>query len=1082
MKLHRLSFQAFGPFPDAHVIDFDALGDSGIHLIHGATGAGKTSILDAICFAIFGQVPRTRQGVSGSGPASSSAAQGISPEVVLEATLAGRRLRFTRVPEYARPKKRGAGMTIVRSSVVLAERHLHGWQTISTRVQEVQHIVDVSLGLQLDQFAQVIMLPQGGFAEFLHAEPDARAGILQRLFDIERFTDIEQWFVAKRREATAAVEVARAPVDRARTVVELALADLPVREDSDQDAPPELVQTESCPEEGLPALIAALAQDVADRATSAAAEADQAHSGARSAHAELARAEQRSRLRAHARAARRMLRLLEAPDAQAADRAARTQLDSADRAGRVAPTLAATRAAAAGLAEARTAYSAAVPPPLVQRTLPDEASPAAAWVALLTQHSAQVRSAAEQGAAGRSTLAQARDHLLRRAALEQSFTSIQDRLDALIEQQEAAEERLAVARSAAEPAGAADELVRLVDAADKRQSAAAEAADKEAFYAEAVHETDDSVATATQHAERLRRTRVHQVTGQLSAQLRDGEPCSVCGSTIHPAPAELSSDEVVTQDELDAAEHAQQLTREAFDAAMADLTRARTAHLHATAEYEFALAAVRSSATEFFGDHAHQGLSTAETTTTFLQEVRAQTVRRRTQAQQARAETDRLESELDTIRATIATTQEQLVEAKLDHASARTRAQEAAATALEHTVRAVSLATHHAEECPCSDNNPLPIPSWAGTTPDDVLGWVLDQPGESASLDDFAQSLAAAAAQHRELERSVTTWQTAELRFHEAQRRHEESDDALRALIAQEGFTDPADVDASTLTPAEQSTVRDQLDRTAAARTRAETILADPDAAAALSASASDLEAMRAEAADAEVRARQARDRASTLERVRGTLRTAARDLHGALAALTPLRARHEALDHLAAIINAERGSAGDRRMRLSAYVLAARLEDVVRLANDRLATMTAQRFTLEHDDGPGSRGSRGGLGLRVHDAWTGTSRPTRTLSGGETFLASLALALALGEAIQHDAGGRQLDTLFIDEGFGSLDEDSLELVLEVLDQLRGGGRMVGIVSHVPELRQRIPAQIEVRKSEAGSSVRLHLPGRSSAA
>src|SRR5690606_4327092 len=112
-----------------------------------------------------------------------------------------------------------------------------------------------------------------------------------------------------------------------------------------------------------------------------------------------------------------------------------------------------------------------------------------------------------------------------------------------------------------------------------------------------------------------------------------------------------------------------------------------------------------------------------------------------------------------------------------------------------------------------------------------------------------------------------------------------------------------------------------------------------------------------------------------------------------------------------------------------------------------------------------------GGLELRIVDGWTGRERPPSTLSGGETFLASLALALGLADVVAAEAGGSRLETLFIDEGFGSLDERSLDEVLDVLDGLREGGRAVGIVSHVGELRQRIPAKLHVVKGRAGSRV-----------
>ena len=136
--------------------------------------------------------------------------------------------------------------------------------------------------------------------------------------------------------------------------------------------------------------------------------------------------------------------------------------------------------------------------------------------------------------------------------------------------------------------------------------------------------------------------------------------------------------------------------------------------------------------------------------------------------------------------------------------------------------------------------------------------------------------------------------------------------------------------------------------------------------------------------------------------------------------------------------------------------------------ASDRLLKMTSGRYSLVHTDARRGAG-RSGLGLLACDSWTGVDRDTSTLSGGETFLASLALALGLRDVVAAEAGGTRIEALFVDEGFGSLDEDTLEEVMTVLDGLREGGRMVGIVSHVAELRQRIPAQVRVRKGQAGS-------------
>ena len=191
------------------------------------------------------------------------------------------------------------------------------------------------------------------------------------------------------------------------------------------------------------------------------------------------------------------------------------------------------------------------------------------------------------------------------------------------------------------------------------------------------------------------------------------------------------------------------------------------------------------------------------------------------------------------------------------------------------------------------------------------------------------------------------------------------------------------------------------------------------------------------------------------------------------VAALQPLRDRATEARQLADL--AAGLGANALRMTLSAFVLAARLEEVAEAASHRLEKMTAGRYRLAHTDSRRGAG-KSGLGLVAQDAWTGHDRDTSTLSGGETFLASLALALGLADVVTAEAAGVTIEALFVDEGFGTLDEETLEEVMTVLDTLREGGRMVGIVSHVAELRQRIPAQLHVRKTRAGSTVHLIAP------
>lgn len=1062
MKIHRLRLRAFGPFPDEYDVDFDALGEAGLHLIHGATGSGKTSILDAICFAVFGQVAGSRRGLGG--PASALADPATTPEVELEATIAGRRWRFTRRPDHVRPKKRSTGFTTVRSSVALHEWHRGQWQPVSSRVQEVQHVVDTSLGLRLDQFAQVIMLPQGGFAEFLHAEPDARAGVLRRLFDIERFADLEQWFTEQRRLAAERLATARQPMDRARTVVELALADLPSEPSDDAqeppDGPPPAPGPDTCAEEQLPAVVTQTADEVAARAIAASAQADAADVTARTARVDLVRAEQTAALHARGSAARQSLDQLDSPETKAARLLALSELDAAERAARVEPTVRHLRSAERAAAEAERACAVAVPALLRDHDpAAGDDTPATYWSSVVQASGEDIRSASERAVDVASALRQEAEATQRKQELVEQQRGVEQQIEQVRAQRDQVDEQVADLVPVADGVETAAELVRVVDAAARRATKAHAARESEQLYAGAVRDTDASVSAATQHAEARRRAYVSQLTGHLAADLREGEPCAVCGATEHPAPADLPAGEVVTQDDVEAAEDAQRGTKDAFDAAMTDLTRAQATRLHAVTEAELALAAAQSMSSDLLPDAPGEAPADPEALTTWLQDLRTRADQHLDRGRDARdrasALTERRE-QLGTEGEALAAT---LIEVRLDQASAQTRAREAAGTAVTQAARASDGVDAHDRVCPCHADTDTAV--------------------DAAQLTEVLQ---ARLARHDALEAEVTAWRAAEQRQVETRRRRSEAHDTLTALIAQESFASAEEVEQAARPAAHREALRVSLDAAARARTEAETVLADDEVIAATDAPPPDLPALRAAAEVAETRARAARDNASVLERSRGLLLGAARDLAAALDELAPARARHDALEALAAVINGDRGAEGDRRMRLSAYVLAARLEEVVRLANERLGTMTDQRFTLEHDDGPGSRGSRGGLGLRVHDAWTGSSRSTRSLSGGETFLAALSLALGLGDAIQQDVGGRQLETLFVDEGFGSLDDDSLELVLEVLDELRSGGRTVGIVSHVAELRQRIPAQIEVRKAESGSSVHVHLPGRSAAA
>ncbi|PSL54298.1 exonuclease SbcC [Saccharothrix carnea] len=285
-------------------------------------------------------------------------------------------------------------------------------------------------------------------------------------------------------------------------------------------------------------------------------------------------------------------------------------------------------------------------------------------------------------------------------------------------------------------------------------------------------------------------------------------------------------------------------------------------------------------------------------------------------------------------------------------------------------------------------------------------------------------------------------------------------------LASLAGFADVADALAAarpaTAVAELETRIRDvEKTRTAAESTLAELPDTDPDA--------------EVDVAGAEERFRVASDRATEAATGLTNARTRAaraadlaEQLRAAWLRLEPVEAEFAELDALTDVINGS--GQNTRNMTLRSYVLAARLEEVAVAAGARLERMSQGRYRFVHSIEAGPRGTRGGLGLDVMDDYSGQQRPAKTLSGGESFLASLALALGLADVV---AAGAVLDTLFIDEGFGTLDAETLELVMTTLDELRAGGRVVGLVSHVEELRQRIPTRLRVRKAREGSSLEL---------
>ncbi|MGW1509684.1 AAA family ATPase [Streptomyces sp. NPDC002394] len=1005
MRLHRLEITAFGPFGATQKVDFDALSAAGLFLLHGPTGAGKTSVLDAVCFALYGSVPGVRQS-PGTSLRSDHAPAGTYTEVLLELTVGDRRLEITRRPAQQRPKKRGGGFTTEKAQTWLREYDptTGEWAGLSRSHQEIGEEITQLVGMSREQFCQVVLLPQGDFAAFLRADAEKRARLLGRLFDTRRFAAVEERLAELRKAAREQVEDGDARLlalahRMTQAAGGLAAARTPVEGRPGDPGLAEAVLTWAA----VARTEAREALDIAGVRLAAAEDGQAAARAALDAENDLAARQAR-----HADALRRRERLTE----QAPERERHQEsLDRGLRADRVAPALGLRRDADREHAAAHTARERAraqLPPDLAEAGAEqlsalehrlreelgglDAARRAERRAAAVTEERAVL---AREARADEDALRDAADWLAgwepRRAALAERVEVARDaaaRAEHLAGRLEPARRRLAAARrrdALAEGTRAAE--ARLAEARERRNSA---------------HESWLDVKSR----------RLEGIAAELAVTLAPGDPCQVCGSTAHPAPARTTADHVDRATE-DAAYASYTRAEETRTAADRDLAVTREAWSAAREEVQEGPGSPEPTVAELADEadglarlHAEAHALAGQTHS--AREALARAEREHEERVAAQREAER--------RVAARTSRREALEreqAALDEELARGRG--AFATVAEHatllerriallvdaagTVRAAELAAQRLKE---ADDRLADAAYRAGfATPAEAAGALLDE------------------GERRALQQRVDAWQ------------------AEAAAVA-DRLAEPGTAEAAALPPADPAGA-------GAAHTAAERALREADSALAA-----------------------ARERATELA---GLSRQAAAEVRR----LGPLREEYDRVARLAAL-TAGTSAENERRMRLESYVLAARLEQVAAAASARLQRMSSGRYTLVHSDAR-SGGKRSGLGLHVVDAWTGSERDTATLSGGETFFASLALALGLADVVTDEAGGVRLDTLFIDEGFGSLDEQTLDEVLDVLDSLRERDRSVGIVSHVGDLRRRIPAQLEVVKARQGSAVRLRTGG-----
>ncbi|MEH6822345.1 MAG: SMC family ATPase [Motiliproteus sp.] len=1015
MKPLKLTLQAFGPFATTEQIDFSLLGANPLFLINGPTGAGKSSLLDAICFALYGQTTGAERE-----PAQMRcdyAAAELLTEVTLDFSLGPKCYRIRRATTQERPKARGEGTTTQQAEAQLwrLDDSPNGSLMVAKKVNEATEQIEHLIGLNVEQFRQVMVLPQGKFRELLMADSKEREKIFGQLFQTQVYRRIEE-----RLKAQAAG--IRQSVEQHQNQIKGLLEGVEVNAETEVDAELDIL---------APQLAAAVALKLS--ALEAQAQASRAQDQAR---ALLARFDSQ---------ALKQQELTAKQEAGPAIEAQQTRLELAAAAQKLKPrheqlqyqTQQQARinqqlgTCSAILEQARQGLTQA------QAQL-SEATQAHAQVDTLKRQQLELEQ--YQGRIQALTDAQA-EAARRQQASNASRAQLQSQQ---LAQQQLLDEQLRSENQVAELNRELESLAPTQIALNTLQQQLLQRQELEALRrhykalalkqqaAQQQYETKRAESESVQTATRQLELRWH--TGQaalLAAELKQDQPCPVCGSIDHPAAAATTpGTEPVTSEQLDSQRAAQtcileqlQASQQALDYGARDLADNLGAG-QKLAEVIGALATQPLAAIQSDVDQRQQALATLAT-----QQQRKQTLSQRIDAikQQLTALREpltRLETQADLdktsdleARARITELQQQLPEAYRDRATLL-QALKAIGTQLQALNQALERA----------------------------------QTAVTQSRSEVDKSDAQLQALNQQQQQLATQCETAESNWQLALRdspfdRIESFQQALLDDSQQQQIASEIEAYRSALNSLMGALAL--LQQELAGKTRPDLRIME----AALDEKTSVFNG-------ADEHWRQLDKRHSQLLGVQQKLRRA-HQTHA------DLEAQYAIFGTLSEVAN---GQTGDK-ISLQRFVLSVLLDDVLIQASQRLSLMSKGRYQLVRKEARAKGNKASGLELEVEDGYSGNTRSVATLSGGESFMAALALALGLSDVVQAYAGGIKLDTLFIDEGFGSLDPESLDLAIRTLIDLQASGRTIGIISHVAELKEQMALRLDVISGRQGSRV-----------
>ncbi|WP_124055277.1 AAA family ATPase [Arcanobacterium ihumii] len=1032
MIIRRLEFNAIGPFGGHHSIDFDQLTESGIFLLDGPTGSGKSSIIDAIVFALYGNV--AGKDSSDERIRSSHAVASDESWVDVIFTVATGTYRVRRTPQWERPKKSGKGTTKVNQSATLwrlsesavDEQSWELGEPLSTQAREVGIELSSILGLDKKQFLQTVVLPQGQFADFLKLKSSERAPLLETIFDTSDYRifadELAKLATDSEREIKDAALVYRGALatwkeisDFDQSVLdtlsvledECLGSDVPSSNDCDQRLLNFINSTvlqfkEHARSDAREAKIAQDAEESARQAKTSAAESLHNIATFKELNKQLEALREEQELRNKDSKTLELHRAAQLVNQHIVD--AHDEYQSFIELWNIASAKIST--------QSLTSLDPVIEEFLAQAEVGAPSVQGLNSLLLVSELESKNSQIGETIGFLRPMLEQEESIEHRRKALAKQEYDLGD-LDKAIKELDAKKAKVPSTITALK---ADEDRVKKLAATVPSLEAKLETTRRKLGIAQKIteivklRETESNTLEAKIKVHNTAKEKFDVLTAQwisstaanLALELEVGSPCPVCGSIDHPQVAEPSSTHT---------------TRDQVDKAQALLVKAAK-DVEATSQHLVALESQLKTLRIELGKASFESLEGTE----------SNLVEQHIQASQASDEAIELSEKIHEAEQQLVASDAQIQEARAKFVQIQTSINHEKLT-LENDVKAVQHArgkySSVREYCGVLQNEQLAIQA--------ELKFISD-------LTYRAESLNKAAAK-------------------------------LEKAVGASPFGSSQKAKEALLDKYNETTLTTRLREFERSLSEVKTKLSDPKFLDLPNEASIDIEALEG-AYHASSQARQIKDaQAAQAERLAYDAQRLALPVASASQTWHRLAADNGPLVRIADIAQAGRGS--HTRVPLSMWVLLKRFELVVERANEHLAQISGGRYELRRTN-EGNRIQKTGLGLSIIDrdgsAEGDVERSTASLSGGETFFTSLSLALALAEVVQEENGGIRIDTLIIDEGFGTLSDDVRDAVMKTLASLTTHGRKVGIVSHVEELKQMIPNRISLSPAPSGGS------------